>query len=437
MVGVIIGTYLVGAWGNPNIMSMSIHQKIVFIVSALAIGVMLCACSDGTQENAAQTDKKTVDTHSTLSEPAVPTKPKAEQTWERPLKIGVIGPETGADSAFGMHVLAGVMAAAKRFNAEGGIGGEDIEVINIDNKGDPSLTNQGVAYLISQGVIAILSAPTGWSTFAPIHRVNGSKTIFISIGSRRRIERSGPYIFRTALPDEMATDELIEYATRELGYANYALVTSSDYSYSLDISSLFKRAVMKYGGAIKVEADTYDSYLAKPDLGAVIDAIKSSPFTLQAVIFTGGADEGALLAKGLKNAGLHLPIIGGEDLFVEDYLRECSDVSGALIYASYSHLNHSPMMDKFIEDVDAKNHDRFVALAYDSFMLLARAIKSAGSTDSAKVRDALIKSGGYEGATGKTSFTSEGMPVKHPFIHGIKVSDDGGAFVLLNHHRGK
>ncbi len=414
---------------------MAALQNFLYIVLALTLGAVLFSCSGNNEENAAQATKKINGSpsvpHQAVPSEAVPS--EAEKTWERPLKIGIIGPETGADSIYGIDVLTGVMAAAKRFNAEGGIDGRDIEVINIDTKGEPGLTSRGVAYLISQGVIAIFSAPTGWSTFAPIHQVNGSKTIFLSIGSRRRIERSGPYIFRAALSDELATDGLVHYAIQELGYTNFALVGSSDYSYSLDISSLFKKAVMKYGGTIRVEADTYDSYLAKRNLESVINIIKHSPQALQAVIFTGGADEGVLLSKGLKNAGLNLPIIGGEDLLVEDYLKEGGDVSGSLIYASYSPLIRSPMMDEFIEDIHEKNPDRFVALAYDAFMLLAEAIRAAGSTDSAKVRDALIESKGYDGVTGNTKFTSEGMPIKRPFIYGTKVGGGEQGFVLLEH----
>jgi len=420
-------------------MSMTARQKIVCTFSALTMILMLHACSDGseTSDKVAQQVQQAPQVEQSRNKPSASPAPGggagAEAPQERPLKIGVIGPESGTDSEYGKQVLAGILAAAKRFNAEGGIGGSPIEVINIDNKGDPELTNRGVAYLIRQGVIGILSAPTGWSTFAPVHRVNSSKTIFISIGSRRRIERSGPYIFRTALPDEMATDELIAYASEALGYENYALVGSSDYSYSLDISSLFKRAVLKHGGTISVETDTYDTYLGSRNLLPAIDAIKNDVDKLQAVIFTGGAEEAALFAKGLRDAGVNLPIIGSEDLSDEGYLKECRNRKGSLFYASYSLLDHSPEMDRFRKDVGMKNPDRFSALAYDSFMLLAEAIKAAGSTDSARVRDALIRSEGYVGVTGRTSFTEGGMPVKHPFIYGVKSGDGSKGFVLLKH----
>ncbi len=431
-------------------MNMSVLQKAVPGVVALVMAVTLYACSDGTETPEAGGKDVVQQAQRTPSTPPIAPAPvtapatapvtatetveaDVEANQERPLKIGVVGPETGQDSEYGKHVLAGVMAAAKRFNAEGGVSGKPIEVINIDNKGDPGLTNRGVAYLIREGVIAILSAPTGWSTFAPIHRVNGSKTLFISIGSRRRIERSGPYIFRAALPDEIATDELIQYASKDLGYENYALVASSDYSYSLDISSLFKKAVLKHGGTISVETDTYDTYLGKRNLTTVVDAIKGGADSLQAVIFTGGAEEAALFVEALKSAGVHLPIIGSEDLFVADYLRVGGDMKGSLVYASYSPLSHSPVMERFRKDMDGKNPDRFSALAYDSFMVLAEAIKAAGSTASARVRDALIHSEGYDGVTGRIHFTADGTLVKHPFIYGIKADAAGENFVLLKH----
>ncbi len=416
------------------------QQKIVSIALALLLAVLLPACSNDTETseaggNAAVRPVQKTPTASpppsAASSPAAPEGADTATSQERPLKIGVIGPETGAAAEYGQHILVGVMAAAKRFNAEGGVAGKSIEVINIDNKGDPGLTDRGVSYLIRQGVIAILSAPTGWSTFGPVHRVNDAKTLFISIGSRRRIERSGPYIFRSALPDELATDELIQYARKSLGYENYALVASSDYSYSLDISSLFKQAVLRHGGTISVEADTYDTYLGTRNLTAVIDAIKKNTDSLQAVIFTGGAPEAVLFAERLKEAGLNLPIIGSEDLFVEDYLKACRDMKGSLVYASYSPFSHSPTMERFKKDVDEAHPDRFSALAYDTFMMLAEAIKAAGSTDSARVRNALIHSGGYDGVTGKTRFTEDGAPVKRPFIYGIKADASGENFVLL------
>ena len=88
-------------------------------------------------------------------------------------------------------------------------------------------------------------------------------------------------------------------------------------------------------------------------------------------------------------------------------------------------------MEEFLKDYGKAKPDRFAALAYDTFMLLADAIKEAGSTDTSLVREALINRKDCIGVTGKTSFTSENMPIKHPSICKVKKGESGeSAFVL-------
>lgn len=352
---------------------------------------------------------------------------------ERALKIGVIGPETGEEADYGLSTLEGVMMAAKVLNSQGGINGKAIEILHYDNKGSRELTEDIASLLIQQKVIAIFTAPTGWSTFVPTHLANETHTLLISIGTRRRIGKSGPYVFRNSLPDESAIDELIRFSTERLGFMNYALITSSNYDYSLELSSLFKRMVSKHGGRIILETDTYDTYSGKRDLKGVIEMIKNTSEPLQAIIYTGEAKEGASLAKGIKKAGLQLPIIGGEDLFTEEYLKKGGEaVIGTLLYTTFAPDDNSPLVVKFVEDYKrerGKIPNRFVALAYDTLMLLTEAIKQVGSTHPSKVRDALLKMKDFKGVTGRTAFTPEGEPIKEPFIYRV---EGGKRFTLLN-----
>lgn len=350
---------------------------------------------------------------------------------ERPLIIGIVGPETGEEASYGTSVVDGALAAAKRFNAQGGIGGKEIKVLHFDDQSDIGATTQIVKDLISQKAIAILAAPTGSSTFAPIHLANESKTLFISVGSRRQLKASGPYVFRAAVPDETATEDLIKYAVTELGYTNFALVTAADNEFSLELSSLFKRALDKHHGAVKVVADTYDSYTGGRNLKTVVGAMKKSPDALHGVIYTGGAAEAVLLAQELRKAGLNLPLIGGDDLFTEEYFKGGDAVNETLMYTTFSAGHKSAKMEEFMKDYGKANPDRFAALSYDTFMLVAEAIKEAGSTDTSLVREALINRKDCIGVTGKTSFTSENMPVKHPLICKVKKGENGERVIVL------
>ncbi|MBI4937692.1 MAG: ABC transporter substrate-binding protein [Nitrosomonadales bacterium] len=389
---------------------MTLYRLCVAVFAAAAIS-LLPGCSDN---KAGKAPEKTV-------------------RVEGPLIIGVVGPETGEEASFGTSVVEGVLAAAKRFNAQGGVGGKEIQVLHFDDKNNIESTTKIVQDLIARKAIAILAAPTGSSTFAPVHLVNESNTLFISVGSRRHLKASGPYVFRTAVPDELATDDLIKYAVTELGYVNFALVTAADNDFSLDLSAMFMKALGKHKGNIAVRTDSYDTLTGSHNIGAVISAIKKSPEPLHGVIFTGGVSEGVQLAQEMRKAGIKLPIIGGEDLFSDEYLKGGEAVNETLLYTTFSADNKSPKMTEFMKDYGKANPDRFVALAYDTFMLVADAIKEAGTTDTSKIREALINRKDCEGVTGKTSFTADNMPVKHPIICKIKRGKSGEqGFVLKN-----
>lgn len=368
-----------------------------------------------------------------------PKQKTQQQERDRALKVGVIGPQTGEEARYGLAVLEGIRMAAERFNADGGLDGHDIEIVHHDNSGGSAQAHSITSDMISQNVVAIFSAPTGASTFAPTQLINASDTIFISIGTRRKIGRSGKYIFRFSLSDEIAVDEMLKYCVNDLGLQNFALVTSSSYDYSLSISSVFKQAISKSGGQILIESDTYDTYTGSRNLQSVVTALKNAPSELQAVIFTGGAEEAALLARAVKGAGLSLPLIGGEDLFVEDFLRQGGDaVDGALLYTTFSPDDDAPQTVQFMRDHLGRtnaNPDRFTALAFDAFTQLSEALKTAGSLKSSDVRNAMVNMKESKGVTGVSHWSEAGEPIKKPFLYRVEGGKSGGKFVLLQTKR--
>jgi len=360
------------------------------------------------------------------------SKPQAKPApLSGPLIVGVVGPMTGEEARYGTSVAEGVSAAAKRINAQGGIGGQELQIVIMDDRSDIEQTNKIVRELIGRKVVAILAAPTGSSTFAPIHMVNDSGTLFVSIGSRRHLKASGPFVFRHAVPDEIATDDLIGYAVKTLGYANFALVTAADHDYSLELSSMFRKALIKHGGAIKVQADSYDPLTGSRNLDAVIAAIKKSRDPLHGVIFTGAAGDGVQLAQAMRKAGMVQPLLGGEDFFSDEFQNGGDAVNETLLYASFSADRKSQKRDEFIGDLGQTQPDRFAALAYDTLMLLADAIRTSGSADSAKIRDALIGRADFEGVTGNTRFSPENLPIKHPLLFRIEKGDGGDRRYVL------
>lgn len=364
--------------------------------------------------------------------------PVAREEPLRALKVGVIGPETGEESRYGLSILSGINMAVERFNAGGGLDGKPIEVVHYDNNAGSGQAQAISEELVKQNVVAIFSAPTGWSTFAPTHVANATDTIFISIGTRRKIGLSGDYVFHFSLPVHLAIDEMLKFAADELGYRNYAMVTSSSHDYSLDISAEFKKLAPKHNGKILIEADTYDTFTGTTNIGDVVKALKNGPKDIQALIFTGGPGEAASLANAVEAAGLDLPIIGGEDLFSDDFIKQGGDaVLDTLLYATFSPERESSLTTGFVEDhkrLENSVPDRFTALAFDAFSLLGEALKSAASMKSSAVRNAMLELKEIEGVTGASHWSAEGTPIKHPFLYQVVDGHYGKTFVLLQEH---
>lgn len=349
------------------------------------------------------------------------------------IKIGVVGPETGDEAETGLMTLAGVELAAKQFNDAGGIDGKNIEIVHYDNKSNPQLTQGVFQQLIKEHVVAIIASPTGWSTFGPVWLANASKVILLSAGSKRHIGRSGPFVFRNSLPDETATEETIKYAMDKLKYKNYAIVTSMrDDETSLQIGGLFRGALIKEGGRIVGETHVMMGATTEE---AISQLKKDAKEPVDAVIFAGDDMAAVEVLGELRKQGIKAPLIGGDILYTNEFLENGGDlVVGTILYAGFFPEDKSPIVSKFVSEYKKKTgkEPRILAAdAYDSFMLIAEAIKQAGSAEPNKVKDALSKIN-MQGATGKITMDANGEAIKRAYIFQIIKKGGKAVFELID-----
>jgi len=348
------------------------------------------------------------------------------------IKVGVIGPETGEEAELGLMTLDGVELAVKEINDKGGIKMRKVEVIHYDTKGSAGATQDAIAKLIREKVIAIIASPSGWSTFAPVWMVNESRTIFISAGSRRHIGRSGPYIFRVSLPDERATQDTIRYCMERLGYRRFALLQSMvDDEYSLSFGGLYRKAVLDNGGMIVAEGHIF----LDQGIDKVISRVKmDARGPIDAIIFAGDADGAIMVLKEARRQGLKAPLIGGEKLYRDEFLKAGEMVDGSILYSSFAMEDTSPQTARFIElykKKRGKNPTSLSALGYDSFMLVAKAVEDACTLDRVKIRDGLTRIKDLQGVTGRTDMGPDGEAIKHPFILQVEKKGKGYGFSLV------
>lgn len=136
-----------------------------------------------------------------------------------PVRIGVIGPFTGASADFGVPMLNGIKLAVDEINAVGGYMGRPMELVVKDDTADPARGRQAAQELLSEKVTAVLGFCNSGVALKSLDLFQQAKTPLIvpcATGSAITSTYPAPesYIFRVqgrdALQAPMMVDEVVK-----------------------------------------------------------------------------------------------------------------------------------------------------------------------------------------------------------------------------------
>src|SRR5579863_8947592 len=72
------------------------------------------------------------------------------------IKLGIVGPMTGAEAKFGEQLAKGAKAAVDAINASGGILGKQVELVTGDDACDPKQAQTVANSLVQSKVVAVI-----------------------------------------------------------------------------------------------------------------------------------------------------------------------------------------------------------------------------------------------------------------------------------------
>ncbi len=136
-----------------------------------------------------------------------------------PVRIGVIGPFTGASADFGVPMLNGIKLAVDEINAVGGYMGRPMELVVKDDMADPARGRQAVQELLSEKVTAVLGFCNSGVALKSLDLFQQAKTpLIVPCATATAITSTYPapesYIFRVqgrdALQAPMMVDEVVK-----------------------------------------------------------------------------------------------------------------------------------------------------------------------------------------------------------------------------------
>jgi len=339
-----------------------------------------------------------------------------------PIKVGIYGDLSGQTSSFGQSTKNGALMAIDEINAAGGINGRKIEWIMEDDQGQPAQAATVVTKLINQdGVHAILGEVASTNSLAAAPKAQEAKIPMITPSSTNpKVTQVGDYIFRVCFTDDFQGAVAAKFATNTLKAKKAAVLGDFNSDYSKGMTQYFEKEFLGAGGQI-VERQTYTQ--TDSDFKGQLTAIRA---TSPDVIFVPGYyGQVGVIAKQAKELGIAAPLLGGDGWDGPPLW----DLGGASLNGSYM-VNHysiddpSPAIQKFVADYKQRyagvNPDAIAALAYDAMNVLADALKRAGTTEPAKLRDAIAQTKGFSGVTGAITINESRDAVKPAVVFELR-----------------
>lgn len=356
-------------------------------------------------------------------------KPKTEQAApKKPIKLGAVFVMTGGNSGYGIAQKAGVELARDEINKAGGINGAQVEVIFEDSQGNKDQAISAVRKLIDKDEVTAIIGPTlSGEMFGagPVAHQSGVPILGVST-TAAGITDIGKYVFRNSLPEAGVLPHTVKRSVEKFGLKKVAIMWAANDDFSKSGYDTFKAELAKN----KVEIISEASFQTKDtEFGPQITKVMAAK--PDAIVISSLYQEAALVMVQARKAGYKGPFIGGNGFNSPALAEVAKDAAeGAVVGSPWYGGRDDAKVKKFVADYTAKMNkgpDQFAAQAFDGMMLMAEALKKAGSANRDKVRDALAEIKGYEGVTGKFSFDANRNPDMQPYVLEIK----GGKYAEL------
>jgi branched-chain amino acid transport system substrate-binding protein len=328
----------------------------------------------------------------------------AAQSALAQIKIGAVTCLTGALSTFGVSSVQGAKLAVEEINAAGGTLGQPIQLIVEDNGSKAGETATIARKFISQDkVVAILGDLTSSATMEGAPLAQAAKIPLLTPSATNvAITRIGNYIFRSCFIDPFTGKIMAKFALDQLKAKQAIVMTDVKQDYSVGLTDAIHQYFTQNGARI---SNTLSYSSGDTDFRTQLTGVRMAHPDV--VFLPGYYTEAALILLQAKQLGIKCPFVGGEGWDSPALIQVAGKAADGNYYTDhFSAADPDPRVQRFVQTYRAKYAalpDALAALWYDGARLLSQAVQRAGSTEAAKIRDALAETRDFEGVTGRIS----------------------------------
>ncbi len=337
------------------------------------------------------------------------------------IKIGVVTDRVGVSKPYSEPGTEGLIFGAQVINARGGVLGRKIELLIEDDQSRPDISAVMARKLIDQGAVFIMSMSLTPATQQQQTVTMEAKTpqmTPMNSGDTLTTQLPNPYFWQTGPLGSIQIATLLAHA-RSKNLKKVALITDNTDLGQL-LGRFFKAGLEKSGiQVVAEEVVTRGATTAAPQMQK-IRAVNPDAMFMAGVLTA----ENVLIFKAYREFGLKVPIHSSYNRSVPIYMTVAKGlIDGVTFVDAYD--PEKPEVKEFVAaytKANGKPPFNLHGYGYDGIMMVAEAIRKAGSTDKEKIREAM-QSLTYAGVMGK-----KGMQYK--FADGKRAGFDPDGMVV-------
>lgn len=338
------------------------------------------------------------------------------------VKIGVAGPLTGPNAAFGEQMRRGADAAVKALNDAGGVNGEMITVVYGDDASDP---RQGVAAaneLVGEGVVFVaghfnssVSIPA-----SAIYAEEGIVQITPASTNPQLTEQGQTTVFRTCGRDDQQGDVAGAFIADKFKGRNVAIVHDQT-TYGKGLADATKAAMNKAG----LTETIYEGItVGERDFSAVVSKLKQA--NIDVIYFGGLHNEAGLILRQAREQALNAQFVSGDGIVTQEFWGITGESGQGVIMTFNSEKRNSAAAKDVVAKFRAENYEPegYTLNTYAAVQVWAAAAIKAKSVEGQKVAEALHDGSAYDTVSGSLSFDAKGDLTKPDYVFYIWNSGD-------------
>ncbi|WP_174874966.1 ABC transporter substrate-binding protein [Vogesella oryzae] len=315
-----------------------------------------------------------------------------------PIRIGVSGPFSGGSSPMGLSMRDGIRLAAEDINSQGGVLGRPIQLVERDDRGRPDYAVRVAAELIDkQQVVATVGFVNSGVALASQYRYQQAQIPAITAVATAHVitqqflppKYAANYVFRVAASDALQAPLIVREAVRR-GFRRVAVLSDNSNYGRLGQQDLLKALADSNIKAVSVQQFRNGEL----DMSGVLQQARAEG--AQCILTYTIGPELAQIANTLAQMEWRIPLIGSWTLSMSNFIDNAGpNAEGARMVQTFIEDGNTPLRSHFIQRYRQRYPGERIpsppsaAQGYDSLLLLAAAMRQAGSSDGPKVRVAL------------------------------------------------